>query len=342
MILPIQSLRGIFAILIFVHHYTINTLPMIDAGNISVVFFIMLSGAMLTLGYNDKILSGNFHFRKYMRDRLARLYPVYLLTLILAIILLQPNHSPSKALPLLTDFFMIQGWIPSQSFYFSGNPPSWCMADFLFFYIIFPPLCKCLALYRKTFLSIFLLILALYFLCTPLIPENLIEPLTYISPLFRSIDFIIGMIIGSLSLLPAGKPSSSILKATLLETFAVILTLTAYYFQDYALPLYNNASWWWIPVALLIIVFARNPFGPGLWSRLLSMGWLVKFGECSYSFFLVGYLVIISVKLLILHLGGDIDSPCTMLVPLVITIPVSFLLYRKFEIPMARVLKNFS
>ena len=341
MIKAIQSLRGVFALLIFEHHYTINRLPMIDAGNISVVFFIMLSGAMLPLGYGEKAVDGRLDMKQFMRNRLARLYPVYFLTLLCGVILFDVNHSLSAIPAIICDAFMVQGWIPSADFYFSGNPPGWCMADFLFFYLLFPFIYPRLASRPQRFFIILLAIILLYFSLTPLLPESLIEPLTYISPLFRSLDFVLGLLIGYLFVRMPFRFRHSSGKATLLETIAVIIAGLFYYFQGFSQPLYNNASWWWLPVGILIIVFGSRPFGEGAWSRMLSCKWLVDFGAASYSFFLTGYLCIMSVKLLLIHFTRDediINRPACMLIALAVAIPVGLLTYRYVELPLARLL----
>lgn len=343
MIKSVQSLRGIFALLIFVHHYTINKVPMIDAGNVAVVFFIMLSGAMLPLGYNDRIESPAFSFRRFIRKRLARLYPVYFLTLLGAVILLPVNHQPGILLPLICDTLMIQGWIPDPRFYFSGNPPGWCMADFFFFYLLFPVAYRFIVRHTAIALSSIITLLGLYFALTPLLPEKWIEPLTYISPLLRALDFILGIFLGYIIIQAPVMKKNSFLKASALETLTIILLSLFYIFQNIATPLYNNASWWWIPVFLLIWVFASTPFGEGCWSRFLSSLILVKFGAASYSFFLTGYLTIIATKLTIIHFTNDpaiINCKAAMLIALIPAIPIGWLTYRYIELPAAKFLRR--
>lgn len=327
MILPIQSLRGIFAILIFLHHYTINRLPMIDAGNISVAFFMMLSGTVLSIGYGQRVLDRRISYRDFVSGRLARIYPLYFITLIGGIILFSQNHSSDSILPIATDFFMLQSWIPSQQFYFSGNPPSWCIPDFLFFYLIFPPLYRLIARRPVAFISGLLGVLALYFSLTPLIPYDLIEPLTYISPLFRSLDFILGLCIGYY-ICSAPRPShTSRLRASLLELAVAAICIAFYAIQDFATPLYNNASWWWIPLTLLIYTFTRQPYGHGILSSLLSLKPFVWLGSISYPLFMGGYICIMAVKLTARHFHLDLNSPAVIATALIVAIPAAYLLH---------------
>ncbi|MCM1291222.1 MAG: acyltransferase [Prevotella sp.] len=338
MILPLQSLRGIFALLIFVHHYTVYGKPMIYAGNISVVFFMMLSGTMLTIGYGRKCCEEKFSYWNFILKRIARIYPVYLLTLIGSIILFPQNHHETSIVPLILDVFMLQGWIPLENFYFSGNPPSWCIADFLFFYLIFPPLYRCAERYPISFFIGVLAILTAYFSLTPFLPSSLLEPIIYISPIVRSIDFIIGIIICRYFILSKREIKQSRKRATVLETAAILLTALFYSAQDYIPTLYENASWYWIPVGILIYTFARRPYGEGVWSDILCMRCPVKLGEVSYCIYLIGYLCIMTTKLISLHFGININTTSTMLVSMGITILASLLMNRIIEQPVSKML----
>ena len=79
MIGSLQSLRGIFAIMIFLHHFPINGKGWFDAGGpCGVDFFLILSGFVLCVGYENKVLSSDFHYRHFIFKRLIRVYPLHI------------------------------------------------------------------------------------------------------------------------------------------------------------------------------------------------------------------------------------------------------------------------
>ncbi|WP_290386780.1 acyltransferase family protein, partial [uncultured Muribaculum sp.] len=83
MIGSLQSLRGIFAIMIFLHHFPINGKGWFDAGGpCGVDFFLILSGFVLCVGYENKVLSSDFHYRHFIFKRLIRVYPLHIFCLL--------------------------------------------------------------------------------------------------------------------------------------------------------------------------------------------------------------------------------------------------------------------
>lgn len=79
---PIDSIRGIFAVLIILHHYlpVINIPYHYDFGNTIVLFFFVLSGFHITLTYKDKIVGNS---RRFLVKRCAKIFPLQWLTLLL-------------------------------------------------------------------------------------------------------------------------------------------------------------------------------------------------------------------------------------------------------------------
>src|SRR5580693_2079507 len=58
--------------------------PVVNAGYASVSFFILLSGFVLGYNYNARARAGELSKRRFYEARFTRLYPIYLLSLILA------------------------------------------------------------------------------------------------------------------------------------------------------------------------------------------------------------------------------------------------------------------
>ncbi len=104
-------LRFIAATVVVVFHFAptdfFNIAPIAVT---AVSFFFFLSGVVLTLNY---FYSDTLKFKPFMIKRVARLYPVYLLALILTLgfgVLLNDNQP--KGLSIILQTFALQSWVP--------------------------------------------------------------------------------------------------------------------------------------------------------------------------------------------------------------------------------------
>jgi peptidoglycan/LPS O-acetylase OafA/YrhL len=111
-------------------------------GNASVGLFFILSGFILTYTYLGS--SGRLDKRRFWFSRFARIYPVYLLALLIAApvdIRSELSRQSAHALPellasLLSTPFLLQAWIPQVAL--SWDAPSWSLSAEAFFYALFP------------------------------------------------------------------------------------------------------------------------------------------------------------------------------------------------------------
>lgn len=137
MIKPLTSLRFFFALMVFFSH--IQFIEADDVfltklyksvfyeGYLGVSFFFILSGFILSLAYKNKILENQTSYKEFWMARIARIYPLPLFTLLIAIPLSLGSFFTSKVLwigKLITNMFLLQSFIPSSSIFFSFNAPS--------------------------------------------------------------------------------------------------------------------------------------------------------------------------------------------------------------------------
>ena len=185
MIKSLQSLRFIFILMVFHHHFF--TSPQIEPfGTFPVCFFFILSGYVMSIGYADKVISPSFQYKPYIKRRLIRIFPLNIFSLLLYLtipiindIICHQFHV-SRYLYLLPDIFLIQAWVPLKSVYFSGNAVAWFLSAMLFCYLVFPFLLKFLS-DKKGKILLFMAIIA-YFFIIQFIEGNKIHALIYISP----------------------------------------------------------------------------------------------------------------------------------------------------------------
>lgn len=182
--------------MIFLHHYQVDGKPLFEAGGrCGVDFFLILSGFVMCAGYSKKISENRLKYKAFMLKRLIRIYPLHLLCLSTWIFLSIIYSSSISWTCLIPNAFLIQSWFPEEKVYFSGNAVCWCLSDLLFFYILFPLILRSICNYRKASYLILILSVALYFIIINLIPVSLQQSLIYINPLFRLIDFCIGIML---------------------------------------------------------------------------------------------------------------------------------------------------
>ena len=303
MIRSLQSWRFIFALMIFLHHFPVDGKGLFAAGgSCGVSFFLVLSGFVMSAGYGERVLQNDFNYGNYFKKRLTRVYPLHLLCLCVAALLLvmAGAFGLKNGVVLGINALLLQSWIPVKEIYFSFNAVSWCLCDLLFFYAMFPLLHRFLArigLGKSIVLTS--MTVAVYFVILYSIPEDLGHPLLYISPLFRLLDFVIGMWLYNAYIRMAGSErvvrrlkSIPYLLKSLAEAVPVVL-LSVFLIIFPAIPKkFIYASFWWIPSCLLIMTFAvaSQTGGGGMFSRLLENRALVYLGNISFSFYMVHQL----------------------------------------------------
>ena len=111
--------------------------PIILQGHLAVDFFFLLSGFILAYTYatNEGALRGTR--REFWVARIARVYPVYLLGLLLGLepfLKIEPNLA-IVGFSALTHLLLAHGWIPVA---LDWNQPSWSLSVEATFYLAFP------------------------------------------------------------------------------------------------------------------------------------------------------------------------------------------------------------
>lgn len=135
----LSGLRGIFAIMIVLHHMPYNGGGFFFiGGTLSVTFFFVLSAFSLCLGYWEKIKNNKFVWTEYIEKRFIRIYPLHLLCFTFFVLINSKELCLSSLKYLLTNFLLIQSWIPKIEYYFSGISVTWFLSDLFFLYALFP------------------------------------------------------------------------------------------------------------------------------------------------------------------------------------------------------------
>ena len=143
--------------------------PVVNGGYISVSFFLLLSGFILTYNYADRAQRGALTARSFWSARFSRLYPVYAFSLLLSVgMLAQEVHAHTRldfGLGVVLTPLLLQGWHPALTTFW--NTPAWTMSTEAFFYLLFPWL---ITRRRPRQTRTMLLILVAVWLCALVLP----------------------------------------------------------------------------------------------------------------------------------------------------------------------------
>lgn len=130
----LTPLRLVAAMIVVVFHAgrELTFLPnFLFQGPEMVTFFFVLSGLVLTVAYHQR----SFTYTGFMRSRLARIAPVYLLALAM-VAMGRVIKGTADPLGLLLSISFLQSWIPGYAL--TLNSPGWSLSVEMFMYLMFP------------------------------------------------------------------------------------------------------------------------------------------------------------------------------------------------------------
>ncbi len=338
---PLTSLRFFAAVLVFsVHLVGMMSLPevlseqILPEGRIGVGFFFVLSGFILTYKYHATFTSlGTAALRRYSVSRIARIYPVHLLTLAIAILMLNaPVHLENAVQIAIINGALLHSFVPMFDFYNSYNIPSWSLSDEIFFYALLPgflalwPRIGATSLRKAVMAGVVVWLLP--FMTVWLFRD--VESANwdfYYSPYFRLFDFLMGISLGYIFLQLRGVEISARLM-NWLEVSSIGVFLVAFLFSSNIHQSFRYAVYYTPFIGLIVLTFA---FQKGYVSRFFSHPFLVGLGEISFSFYMLHALILQFIQLI----GGFAIYPVLATITAFgLTLGLSFVCYRFFESPM--------
>lgn len=342
----LTSLRFFAAMLVFGRHMfffeghaTLETIytALLKEGYIGVTFFFVLSGFILTYNYLDKFKEVTWvSLRKFYQARLARIYPVHLLTFYFAIAFELKNFEAAPGRTIaegLLNITLLHGFSPVGGRF---NGPSWSLTPEMVFYILVPfiwwAVCR-FQVGKRCRRPVMLMAggWGLYVLGTYLIRN---APYSwwwlYYFPLTRMADFIMGVLAAVIFMRGGlawhrGREARlfTYLEFGCVFVFAVLYLLSAYVYQSWRFSVY------YLPImTAMIFVFA--------WQRGKVSGWLqhkelIFLGEISFSFYMIHRLVIKFFQSIAMT---DSHPLVVGLLVFVITVVLSVIIYHYVENPL--------
>lgn len=361
----LTSLRFFAAGHVLLYHYGLmffynyqNVMPPdpIWLGYTSVTFFFVLSGFILTHNYAS-VQFDSASLRAFAFARFSRLYPVYLLSLIVSLPFLfrsiawqadwlQPLWLASTVLSPLG----LHAWIPGAAC--ALNCPSWSVSAELFFYLLFPFLMP-LALRRPRAFAgvtiVFWLLVALLYIrlwqevgdagSIVLAGEErskwgrLGTQLIMHLPIGRLPEFMVGIA----AYVFWSRNRERISAPVAFSAFAVLAAIILLFHRDAPEIMVHNGG---TAIAWVALIVAAASVRGGALTHPLA----VRLGQASYSL----YLLHVPVALALFSLDTFFfaralrDWPWTMsILATVLSILLSCLVFLKFEEPSRRALRRW-
>lgn len=338
--------RFIAALSIVIFHYGKNCFLfnndyvsfIFKQANVAVSYFFILSGFVMIIAYNDK---KNINFFQYVKNRLARIYPIYLLAIFL--ILGIKLFKEIIIIDLILNILMLQAWIPGKAL--TINYPGWSLSVELFFYFSFPFLLN--FFYKKFTLKNIAIWIILFWLISQVIfylivQTNLITIPIYsardlhYNPLMHFNEFLIGNLAG-LYFINELREKRKNYSGYILFTLLVLLLLLKF-------PLglnYHNGllSIIFVPLILLISLSTDK------FTKFFKKNIFIFLGEISFGMYILQSPIwrIFSDYRMEKYFGldKDLDFNLSFVIRLMILIIFSSISYLYFEKPIRNKIKKF-
>lgn len=253
----------------------------VHEGFMGVTFFFVLSGFILTFSYTNRIQQGSTRYLSFLASRIARIYPLHIVTMVAALPLAIVAGWPANSLALqaAAQLTLVQAYVPDKSIYFSFNAPSWSLSVEMFFYALFPVL----VIARTRWLMLLAAMgLAFHFGR----PWSDTQFSLYVFPPARLIDFVLGILLHRL-VFARFQPSDWL--ASLLQWASVALFTLMFAVRDVFPIDFRYDIYYLVPTGLLITSFAWQG---GQLAKASSGKRMVALGEWSFALYLVHQLVI--------------------------------------------------
>lgn len=316
----LTGIRFYAAVLVYVSH-VVELIPgmatlggsflLFNAGVVSVSFFFTLSGFILTYNYSDSfkesISLGTYS--QFMWNRLAKIYPVHLLGLliILPLAVLSPNLPLNWwAVPLHA--FLIQSWWPSSDPIFTSylNVPSWSLSCELLFYLLAPVVIFCAWGKGRAWVPVWATLGYMgglgFFLWEGQSDLSRFYFIYNFAP-SRIIEFMVGVYVARALMV---LPTQTIARFSgTAQVIGILLILAgAIYRGQASWPLWGGLLY--LPGSAVLIIGLA--YGRGFIVEHLSHPWLHWLGIASFSFYIIHAPLLRWVKGGCVYLGWSVNS----------------------------------
>lgn len=299
----------------------------VNNGFLGVDVFFVLSGYILTHVYHKKFFENSSTSRdlfKFWKRRFARVYPLHIFTLILAVIYINLLDKYTNANisfyydHIIPQVLLIHGWGVVDGL--RWNFPSWSVSSEWFAYLFVFPVC--FYSYRKInmptfFTRLTILLLSFCLVVNSYFHNNVGEVLEW-----GIIRIIPEFMLGSFAYLLFWSEVNG-KRVYLLVYLIIALTITITF-----------ANYQYLFILSLPFLLLGLHVGNSFFDKIFGNRWVVFLGEISYSIYMIHFFSrsingIIYSKLF----EVEVNSPVYFINYFIITIVLSFISYKFIEVP---------
>lgn len=313
----LQAVRALAFINILVLHCEGSA-----SGACGVSIFLVLSGFLMMYSYYDRDLSYSLKDSiTFSANKIKRLYPLHIIMMVLPMLFSLREIICEFTRKKLLDFIiqivlnvtLLQAWVPVTEFYFSLNGVAWYLSTCMFIYAVFPFI---LCHFKKMKINKIIFVGIIVFVCQIIVcillrcfkPFSNSYFFTYIFPIFRLGDFIIGCCLGYVFLNVDFKPNK--IQATVIEFISLITVACSEVVHLKSIGVggsyHFKYSVLFIPSSVAVVLtFAINK---GFISKALACKPIVYIGNVSPYAFLIHRNIIIIVRIFMYKLILSRDS----------------------------------
>lgn len=330
-IVYLDGLRGIAALAVAVMHFPLQNVitfnPLIENSYLFVDFFFVLSGFIIAKLYNESI-----DRKRFIKHRIARIAPVFYLTLLFGVILeslkflltsittTEPFQGSNNVYALLREIMMIHAlpFFNNSSF----NPPNWSISAEFFAYFFFA------AIMTASFKQRFIVWLIIFFSCFAYAPFVTDLSDAHNLALYRCFfGFSCGTLISMSNIEKVNFLNLNIFK---FESFTLLATtLILFYIACGGFFLFPPALAFGL--FLFLMIKSQTKF-----KKIIFENHLVIFlGEISLTVYLIHFFIAMRFdELKDLFFVGNIPNEILLLFYIALLLLLSLLINKYFEKPM--------
>ena len=335
----LTGIRGLAALWVALFHFStypdigaIDLGPIVVCGYWGVDVFFMLSGLVLAINYAPRFASEDFDwraFRAFLGKRIARIYPLHLVTFLLVFVFWKIAMHTGQNFPLqennnrwteLCNVLLIHAWGLART---SFNAPSWSVSAEWFAYLFVFPLCAA-GLRRRSAPYCLAVVTGLWLAFLAYIFRYHAGSLEFVATdgVFRIIpEFIAGYALYRLA--PLQRPGGG--------NWALILGLAAIA----ALAFLPAVTVVLLLPAIMLLMFGLYS-GGSLVEVIFANRVAVFLGEISYSIYMV-HIIVAAVANHLVRLAGIAPTVAHAVIVLIgetlLTLGLAFVVYRCIEVP---------
>jgi peptidoglycan/LPS O-acetylase OafA/YrhL len=341
----LTGLRAILAVLVLIVHsfYRVGWLDSSEGirrmvgsfGHFGVVGFFVLSGLILCVVYNSR----DWTVREFAVNRIARIYPLYLCGILIALPVdwLSPGFASEGKLGALgLTLVSMQSWFEFSNGRFNG--PGWTLSVEAFFYAVFP----LLFMLWKNNIKLFYILWGIILAATASVWDASEFYGSFRFPALRLWEFMLGMMAGGWLVKITKVPEKPWIYAlALLASGPLIGPLIGWYIN------WDFVKWLWMAVAACgailllgagdIYQVSSRPFSKAIW---------ILAGEISYGVYLLHDPIQRYFKVAYSRISGQPLELASELIKLVyifgtsiLAIVAAYVFWRMVEIPARKHLR---